>query len=231
MYGIGGLGSRVFGLSLMLVRSESFMPVGLIFLATVILNLVTTDLFVYTFHRGRSEAEAFLVHVLPLSVIKGLSPTQFFLESLNPVLALTVINWWVTVPGQLSSGWKWRYRRYSALLNFLVRLAELVAGWCLLIFHPTIFGSGFTQCPLDDPSVRYETCEGCCRGPVVQRECAFLAIIFTASQIVAMAVGWPRQNRCVAPRRACLKLCIAPVAGSSTETGRLCAFDAATSNL
>ena len=81
-------------------RSDGFLPAGACLLATSLTNVVASERLVYSWHRGLAEAEAFFVMVVPKPVLESLNRLQLLAESLNPALALTVINWWVTVPGQ-----------------------------------------------------------------------------------------------------------------------------------
>lgn len=198
-------------------RSDSFAPAGGVIVASGLLNLLSTDVFSYSLHSGWRDAEAFFAVTLLQHVLERMNRAQFLEEAITPTLTWLACNWWAPMPGTTATGWKWEKRRWACAANWAVRQAELLVIWGLVLFRPEALGAAASMCPLDalaastttPPSpaagaaasppppllLRYKACGGCCRGPIVFREGALMALVFFSASFWSSALHFKRQYR------------------------------------
>lgn len=141
--------SRRFCSTARIHSSDSFRPVGLVIVLSFLVNLISTDLFNYSLHRGMAEAEAFFAVTLPLYAMERMTRAHFYEEAITPASMWLVCNWWAPMPGTTGTGWKWRNRRWTTAANWAVRQGELFIFWGIVLFRPQMLGSAASMCPLE----------------------------------------------------------------------------------
>jgi hypothetical protein len=92
-------------------------------------------------------------------------------------------------PGMSRYGWHWHNRWACTISNIAVRFLESWVAVLIVVLVPNA-----SPCDIGS-ELRFTTCDGCCRGPLVLREYLPLVAGLSFLYVVGFVAWWPHQSK------------------------------------